>query len=148
MVNMVTNEEALDLHKKAKGKIETAPKVTLNTGNDLATYYTPGVAFVSEAIKANKEAAYDYTWKSNTIAIVSDGTRILGLGNVGPEAGLPVMEGKALLFKKFGAVDAIPLCIGTTDEQEIIKFVKNIAPTFGAVNIEDIESPKCFNIVD
>ena len=148
MVNMVTNEEALDLHKKAKGKIETAPKVTLNTGNDLATYYTPGVAFVSEAIKANKEAAYDYTWKSNTIAIVSDGTRILGLGNVGPEAGLPVMEGKALLFKKFGAVDAIPLCIGTTDEQEIIKFVKNIAPTFGAVNIEDIESPKCFDIVD
>ena len=148
MIDMVTNEEALDLHKKAKGKIETAPKVTLNTGNDLATYYTPGVAFVSEAIKANKEAAYDYTWKSNTIAIVSDGTRILGLGNIGPEAGLPVMEGKALLFKKFGAVDAIPLCIGTTDEQEIIKFVKNIAPTFGAVNIEDIESPKCFDIVD
>jgi malate dehydrogenase (oxaloacetate-decarboxylating) len=139
---------ALEEHRSRRGKYEIVSKAPLNTRGDLSTFYTPGVARVSEAIKEDVSRAYEYTTKSNTIAIVSDGTRILGLGNIGPEAGLPVMEGKAILFKKFGGVDAIPLCIGTRDEGEIIKFVRDIAPTFGAINLEDIESPKSFRILD
>jgi malate dehydrogenase (oxaloacetate-decarboxylating) len=143
---MVDKDKVLEEHKKKNGKIEMMPKVPLMTPEDLSTYYTPGVAYPCLEIKANKELVFDYTAKSNTIAIVSDGTRILGLGNIGPEAGLPVMEGKAVLFKKFGGVDAVPLCIGTTDEDKILEFLKNIEPTFGAINLEDIESPKSFRI--
>ncbi|MEM3839272.1 MAG: NADP-dependent malic enzyme [Candidatus Micrarchaeaceae archaeon] len=130
------------------GKYEIIAKVPLTTSEDLAFYYTPGVANVSQAIKADREKVFEYTAKANTIAIVSDGTRILGLGDIGPEAGLPVMEGKAILFKKFGGVDAVPLCINTKDEDEIVNFIKWIEPTFGAINIEDIKSPKNFNIAE
>ncbi len=145
---MVTEQEALDRHEKAKGKIETLGKVRIETNEDLATYYTPGVAYVSLAIKGNAENAYKYTSKANTVAIINDGTRVLGLGDIGPEAGLPVMEGKALLYKKFGGVDAVPICIGTKDQEEIIKFAENIAPTFGCIAIEDIKAPKSLEIVD
>ncbi len=141
-------EDVLELHKRSRGKYEIVSKVPVNSREDLAKSYTPGVAYVSEAIKANREMAYEYTTKSNTIAIISDGTRVLGLGNIGAEAGLPVMEGKAILFKKLGGVDAIPICIRTTDENEIVKFVENISPNFGAINLEDIESPKVFRIQD
>ena len=143
---MVDKEEVLRYHKKAQGKTEVMPKVLVESEDDLSIFYTPGVSYVSEEIKSNADRVYDYTTKSNSIAIISDGTRILGLGNVGPYAGLPVMEGKAILFKMFGGVDAIPICIGTTDEDEIVKFVKQIAPTFGGINLEDIESPKSFRI--
>ncbi len=144
---MVNKESVLEANRKANGKYEILAKVRIATRDDLATFYTPGVAFVSEAIKENGDLVYDYTGKANTIAIVSDGTRILGLGNIGPKAGLPVMEGKAMLFKRYGAVDAVPLCVSTTDENKIIELVKDIAPTFGAVNIEDIEAPKSLRIV-
>ncbi len=143
---MVGRDEVLDLHKKAEGKTEIMPKVLLDTEEKLSTYYTPGVSIVSEEIKAHPEKVFDYTTKSNTIAIVTDGTRILGLGDIGPEAGLPVMEGKATLFKKFGGVDAVPICLATKDEDEIVKLVKNISPAFGGINIEDIESPKAFRV--
>ena len=145
---MVDKEEALAANRKAQGKIQVFSKVRVSSRSELSTYYTPGIAYVSEEIKKDVAKVYEYTSKPNLIAIVSDGTRILGLGDIGPEAGLPVMEGKAILFKRFGGVDAVPLCISTKDEEEIVKFVKQIRPTFGAVNIEDIESPKCFSIVD
>jgi malate dehydrogenase (oxaloacetate-decarboxylating) len=145
---MVTKEEAIEAHRKRKGKMEIISKVPLTTQNDLATYYTPGVAYVSEAVKQDKELSFEYTNRANSLAIVSDGTRILGLGDIGPEAGMPVMEGKAILFKKFGGVDAIPLCIDTKDEDEIVRFITQITPSFGAINVEDISSPKCFHIVD
>ena len=145
---MVDKKRVLGLHKKAGGKIEVMPKVMIDNEGELSIYYTPGVSYVSEEIKGNADKAYDYTSKSNTIAIVSDGTRILGLGDIGPYAGIPVMEGKAALFKKFGGVDAVPLCIGTTDEDEIVKLIKAISPNFGGINIEDIESPKSFRIVE
>ncbi len=145
---MVDKERAIRGHLENLGKYEILAKVPLTNMEELATYYTPGVAHVSEAIKMDKDKVFEYTSKANTIAIVTDGTRILGLGDIGPEAGLPVMEGKAILFKKFGGVDAIPLCIDTKDEDEIVKFVKLISPTFGAINIEDISSPKNFNIVE
>ncbi|MCL5404447.1 MAG: NADP-dependent malic enzyme [Candidatus Marsarchaeota archaeon] len=145
---MATDDQILEAYGSSKGKIETAPKVKIADSKDLALHYTPGVATVSRAIMADKSKVFDYTGRSNNIAIISDGSRILGLGNIGPEAGLPVMEAKALLFKKYGGVDAIPLCIGTQEEEEIVRFVKNIAPSFGAFNIEDIESPKCFRIVE
>ncbi|MDE1827968.1 MAG: NADP-dependent malic enzyme [Candidatus Micrarchaeota archaeon] len=145
---MADKEKVLELHKRHKGKIETASKVPLQTQEDLSTYYTPGVAYPCLEIKEDWLKAYDYTSKANTIAIVTDGTRILGLGNIGPEAGLPVMEGKAVLFKRFGGVDAVPLSIRTTNEDEIVKFVQQIEPTFGGINIEDIESPKSFYVVD
>ncbi len=143
---MANKKKILDLHKAAHGKTQIMPKVPLDTLEDLSVYYTPGVAQVSEEIERNPASVYNYTSKSNTIAIVSDGTRILGLGDIGPQAGLPVMEGKAILFKKFGGVDAVPLCIDTTDEDKIIEFVRNISPTFGGINLEDIESPKSFRI--
>ena len=145
---MVTKEEALKAHMESKGKVESSPKVRLANGDDLAKYYTPGVAYVCQEINADKSKAYDYTNKGNTIAIISDGTRILGLGNIGPEAGLPVMESKALLFKKLAGIDAMPLCLNTTDENEIVNFAKHISPSIAGINIEDIESPKCFSIAE
>lgn len=145
---MGIKEDALELHKKLRGKIEIKSKYTVKSLQDLTLLYTPGVAAASMEIFKNKEAAYEYTSKWNTIAIVTDGSRVLGLGDIGPEAALPVMEGKALLFKLYGDVDAIPICLSTQDTNEIINIVKKISPTFGAINIEDIDSPRCFEIVD
>jgi malate dehydrogenase (oxaloacetate-decarboxylating) len=145
---MDTNNKALELHKRSKGKIEIIPKVPLSNSDELSEFYTPGVASVSNAISAEPEKAYEYTSKSNMVAIVSDGTRVLGLGNVGPEAAIPVMEGKSAIFKRFGGIDAVPICIAERDEEKIIGLVKAISPSFGAINIEDIESPKCFRILE
>ncbi|MCL5680019.1 MAG: NADP-dependent malic enzyme [Candidatus Marsarchaeota archaeon] len=145
---MPTDEEILKIYEASKGTIETVPKVKVANKEDLAIRYTPGVAAVSTAIKNDKSKVFAYTGKSNTVGIITDGSRILGLGNIGPEAGLPVMEAKAMLFKKYGGVNAIPICLDTQEEEEIIRTVKNLAPSFGGFNIEDIESPKCFRIVD
>jgi len=142
------NKKAIELHRKYKGKIEIKSKVPLKTRDDLSTAYTPGVAAVCEAIKKNPRVSWELTARANTVAIVTDGTAILGLGNIGPEAGMPVMEGKAVIFKEFAGVDAIPLCIDTQETEEIIKFVKYIAPSFGGVNLEDIAAPRCFEILD
>ncbi len=144
---MVDKESVLEANRKANGKFEILSKVKISSKEELATYYTPGVAYVCEAIKDDPSKVYDYTSKANTIAIVTDGTRILGLGKIGPKAGMPVMEGKSILFKKYGGVDAVPICLDTTDEEKIVQLVKDIAPTFGAINIEDIESPKSLKIV-
>ena len=138
--------EAVELHKKAGGKIEVVSKVKVENKYDLSLVYTPGVAEVCNRIKEDKDSAREFTMKKNTIAIVSDGSAVLGLGNIGPEAALPVMEGKSVLFKKFGGINAVPLCIKTQDKKEIINFVKNISPTFGGVNLEDISAPRCFEI--
>ncbi len=140
------NDPAFPLHRR--GKIEVRPTVRIRDGAGLALAYTPGVARVSEAIAERKELVYDYTWKSNTVLVVSDGTAVLGLGDIGPEAALPVMEGKALLFKEFGGVDAVPICLDTTDTAEIIETIVRIAPAFGGVNLEDISAPRCFEIED
>ena len=145
---MNLRDEALNLHKKLRGKIEINSKQQVMTKEILSLLYTPGVAEVSKEIANHKEKVYDYTSKWNTIAIVSDGSRVLGLGNIGPEAAMPVMEGKALLFKLFGKIDAFPLCLGTQNKDEILEIVRNIAPSFGGINIEDIDSPKCFEIFD
>jgi malate dehydrogenase (oxaloacetate-decarboxylating) len=145
---MVGKEEVLAAHKKSKGKIGIIGRVEIETKEQLSTYYTPGVAYASLAIKADKDTVYDYTLKGRTVAIVTDGTRVLGLGKIGPEAGLPVMEGKALLLKKFGGVDAFPICINTTEEDKIVEIVKAASPPFGAINIEDIETPKCLRIAE
>jgi len=141
-------EDAMRLHPFYHGKIETVPKCVVRDFRDFAIWYTPGVASPCRAIEANKELVYEYTNKGNTIAIVSDGTRVLGLGNIGPEAGLPVMEGKALLFKYLGGVDAVPLCLDTSDADEIINTVRLIQPSFGGINLEDIQQPKCFKVLD
>lgn len=145
---MVMNyaEESLKLHAQKKGKMEIKSKVALATKEDLSLAYTPGVAAVSAAIAKDKSKVYEYTSKGNTIAILTDGSRVLGLGNIGPEAALPVMEGKAILFKEFGGVDAFPICLATQDIEEIIKIAHAIAPVFGGINLEDIDSPKCFEI--
>ncbi len=135
-------------HKRYQGKMETIPKCVVQSFDDFAIWYTPGVAEVCKAIRNQPEKVFDYTNRGNIIAIVNDGTRILGLGNIGPEAGLPVMEGKALLFKYLGGVDAVPLSISTTDAKDIINFCKWIQPSFGGINLEDIEKPKCFYILD
>jgi malate dehydrogenase (oxaloacetate-decarboxylating) len=135
-------------HEFYQGKMETIPKCSVRSFDDFAIWYTPGVAEVCRAIHQNKEKVFDYTNRGNIIAIVNDGTRVLGLGNIGPEAGLPVMEGKALLFKYLGGVDAVPLSVNTTNADDIITFCKWIQPSFGGINLEDIEKPKCFTILD
>jgi len=141
-------QDALDMHPYYRGKIEIVPKCVIRNIDDFAIWYTPGVAEPCREIHKNPEKVFDYTNKANMVAIVTDGTRVLGLGNIGPMAGLPVMEGKAILFKYLGGVDAFPLCLDTTDPEEIIKTVKYISPTFGGVNLEDIENPKCFYILE
>jgi malate dehydrogenase (oxaloacetate-decarboxylating) len=140
-------EEALRLHAYYKGKMQTLPKCAIRSLEDFSVWYTPGVAAPCKAIQADHELVYDYTNKGNTIAIVSDGTRVLGLGDIGPEAGLPVMEGKALLFKYLGGVDAVPICLDTKDPDELIRTVRLLTPSFGAINLEDIAMPKCFRIL-
>ncbi|WP_321016112.1 NAD(P)-dependent malic enzyme, partial [Hungatella effluvii] len=143
---MTTNEKALLLHEKWNGKLETISKAEVKSREDLALAYTPGVAEPCKVIAAEPEAAYKYTIKSNTIAVVSDGSAVLGLGNIGPLAAMPVMEGKAVLFKEFGGVNAFPICLDTQDTEEIIKIVVGIAPAFGGINLEDISAPRCFEI--
>lgn len=139
-------EEALKLHEQAKGKIEITSKVPLNSRDDMSRAYTPGVAQPCTEIHKAKKNVYKYTAKGNLVAVVTDGTAVLGLGNIGPEAALPVMEGKAVLFKEFGNVDAFPICLDTTNAEDIIRTVRYLAPVFGGINLEDIASPKCFEI--
>ena len=141
-------EDALKFHAEHNGMLAVASKVPLNNREDLALAYTPGVAEPCKAIKENKELSFEYTCRGNTVAIVSDGTRVLGLGDIGPEAAMPVMEGKAVLFKTFGDVDAIPICIDTKDPEEIIETVRRLQPTFAGINLEDFSSPKCYEIED
>ena len=149
---LTLKQDAIDLHRLLKGKIEIHNRVSVeNVFEDdkgtLGLIYTPGVAHVAKEISNNKELAYEYTSKWNNVAIVCDGTRVLGLGNIGPAAALPVMEGKSVLFKLLSGINACPLCISMQDKEEIIKLVKAIEPAFGAVNIEDIESPKVLDII-
>ena len=143
---MTTNEKALKLHEEWNGKLETVSKTPVKTREDLALAYTPGVAEPCKVIAEDTDAAYTYTWKANTIAVVSDGSAVLGLGNIGPHAAMPVMEGKAVLFKEFGGVNAVPICLDTQDTEEIIKAVTYLAPGFGGINLEDISAPRCFEI--
>lgn len=142
------NKDAMKLHPFYHGKIEVVPKCVIRNFEDFGIWYTPGVAQPCRAIKENKNLVYDMTNKWNNVAVVSDGTRVLGLGDIGPEAGLPVMEGKALLFKYLGGVDAFPICLKTKDADEIIKTVKILQPSFGGINLEDISQPKCFRILE
>lgn len=143
---MTNSEKALQMHEQWNGKLETTSKAHVNTREDLAIAYTPGVAEPCKSIAANPEDAYRYTIKANTIAVVSDGSAVLGLGNIGAMAAMPVMEGKAVLFKEFGGVNAVPICLDTQDTEEIIKTIVNIAPAFGGINLEDIAAPRCFEI--
>ena len=143
---MTTNEKALLMHEKWNGKLETVSKTPVKTREDLAIAYTPGVAEPCKVIAKDKEAAYKYTMKANTVAVVSDGSAVLALGNIGPYAAMPVMEGKAVLFKEFGNVNAVPICLDTQDTEEIIKAVTYLAPGFGGINLEDISAPRCFEI--
>ena len=141
-------EDAMKLHPFYRGKMQTTPRCAIRDFNDFAIWYSPGVAEPCRAIQADKEKVYEYTNKWNTVAVVSDGTRVLGLGDIGPEAGMPVMEGKALLFKYLGGVDAVPICLDTKDPDEIIQAVKWLQPSFGGINLEDFSNPKCFYILD
>ena len=143
---MTPQEKALQMHKEWNGKLETTAKSHVNSREDLAIAYTPGVAEPCKVIAKDPEAAYTYTIKSNTVAVVSDGSAVLGLGNIGALAAMPVMEGKAVLFKEFGGVNAVPICLDSQDTEEIIKTVVNIAPAFGGINLEDISAPRCFEI--
>ena len=143
---MTTNEKALMLHEQWNGKLETTSKISVKSREDLSLAYTPGVAEPCKVIAKDREAAYKYTIKSNTVAVVSDGSAVLGLGNIGPYAAMPVMEGKAVLFKEFGGVNAVPICLDTQDTEEIIKAVTYLAPGFGGINLEDISAPRCFEI--
>lgn len=143
---MTNAEKALALHEEWNGKFETTAKMKIATREDLALAYTPGVAEPCKVIAQDKEAAYKYTIKANTIAVISDGSAVLGLGNIGAYAAMPVMEGKAVLFKEFGGVNAVPICLDTQDTEEIIKTIVNIAPAFGGINLEDISAPRCFEI--
>ena len=143
---MTINEKALELHEKWNGKLDTVSKVQVKTREDLALAYTPGVAEPCKVIAEDPEAAYRYTIKSNTVAVVSDGSAVLGLGNIGPLAAMPVMEGKAVLFKEFGGINAFPICLDTQDTEEIIETVVRIAPALGGINLEDISAPRCFEI--
>ena len=145
-VDMDTYEKALRLHQNYQGKLATVIKVPVETPSDLTLAYTPGVAAPCLAIKENKENSYIYTNRGNIVAVISDGSAVLGLGNIGPEASMPVMEGKSLLLKKFANIDAIPIVLDTQDSEEIIKTVKYLAPSFGAVNLEDISAPRCVEI--
>lgn len=140
------DEQALALHEKYRGKLSTQPKMDVNDQEMLSLVYTPGVAAVSRKVAADRKTVYTYTNKWNNVAVVSDGSRVLGLGNIGAEAAMPVMEGKAVLFKAFGGVDAFPICVNTKTADELVSVVKAIAPSFGGVNLEDIESPKCFEV--
>ena len=140
------NKLSLEMHEENKGKLEVVSKVRVETKDDLSTAYTPGVAEPCRKINENPMDAYKYTCKANTIAVVSDGTAVLGLGDIGPLAAIPVMEGKSILFKRFGNVDAFPICLDTKDTDEIVETVKRIAPSFGGINLEDISAPRCFEI--
>ncbi|NLE43485.1 MAG: NADP-dependent malic enzyme [Chloroflexi bacterium] len=142
------SQDALRLHPFYRGKIQVASKCVVRSFDDFAIWYTPGVAAPCRAIEKDRDLAYEYTNKGNTVAVVSDGTRVLGLGDIGPEAGLPVMEGKSLLFKYLGGVDAVPICLDTKDPYDIVKAVKLIQPSFGGINLEDISQPKCFRVLD
>ena len=143
---MDNKEKALEMHKQWNGKLETVSKTPVKTREDLAIAYTPGVAEPCKVIAEDPSAAYTYTMKANTVAVVSDGSAVLGLGNIGPYAAMPVMEGKCVLFKEFGDVNAVPICLDTQDTEEIIATVKNLAPAFGGINLEDISAPRCFEI--
>lgn len=143
---MTTQEKALQLHKEWNGKIETVSKTPVKSREALSLAYTPGVAEPCKVIAENREAAYQYTMKANTVAVISDGSAVLGLGNIGPYAAMPVMEGKAVLFKEFGGVNAVPICLDTQDTEEIIKAVTWLAPAYGGINLEDISAPRCFEI--
>ena len=143
---MTTNEKALLMHEKWNGKLEIVSKSPVKSREDLSIAYTPGVAEPCKVIAKDKEAAYKYTMKANTVAVVSDGSAVLGLGNIGPYAAMPVMEGKAVLFKEFGNVNAVPICLDTQDTEEIIKAITYLAPAFGGINLEDISAPRCFEI--
>lgn len=143
---MTHEEQSLELHREWNGKLDIAPKCRVKSREDLAIAYTPGVAEPCKAIAENKENVYQYTIKSNTVAVISDGSAVLGLGNIGAEAAMPVMEGKAVLFKEFGGVNAFPICLDTQDTEEIIQTIVNIAPAFGGINLEDISAPRCFEI--
>ena len=143
---MSNSEKALQMHEQWNGKLETTAKAHVNSREDLTIAYTPGVAEPCKVIAKDPEAAYKYTIKSNTVAVVSDGSAVLGLGNIGALAAMPVMEGKAVLFKEFGGVNAVPICLDTQDTEEIIRTVVNIAPAFGGINLEDISAPRCFEI--
>ncbi|MDE6621642.1 MAG: NADP-dependent malic enzyme, partial [Lachnospiraceae bacterium] len=143
---MTIQEQALTLHKEWNGKLETVSKTPVNSRESLSLAYTPGVAEPCKVIAKDKEAAYQYTMKANTVAVVSDGSAVLGLGNIGPYAAMPVMEGKAVLFKEFGGVNAVPICLDTQDTEEIIKAVTWLAPAYGGINLEDISAPRCFEI--
>ncbi|HIY63076.1 MAG TPA: NAD-dependent malic enzyme [Candidatus Mediterraneibacter stercoripullorum] len=143
---MTNSEKALQMHEKWNGKLETTAKAHVNSREDLAIAYTPGVAEPCKVIAQDPDAAYKYTIKANTVAVVSDGSAVLGLGNIGALAAMPVMEGKAVLFKEFGGVNAVPICLDTQDTEEIIRTVVNIAPAFGGINLEDISAPRCFEI--
>ena len=143
---MTNQEKALELHATLQGKLETVSKTPVRTREDLALVYTPGVAEPCKVIAKDPAAAYTYTMKANTVAVVSDGSAVLGLGNIGPKAAMPVMEGKAVLFKEFGGVNAVPICLDTQDTEEIIKAVTWLAPAFGGINLEDISAPRCFEI--
>jgi malate dehydrogenase (oxaloacetate-decarboxylating) len=139
-------KKSLELHKKLHGKIEVTPKFKINTASKLATAYTPGVAEPCRVIAKNPKESFDLTCRGNLVAVVTDGSAVLGLGNIGASAGMPVMEGKCILFKEFANVDAVPICLKTQDPKEIINIIKNLEPTFGGINIEDISSPRCFEI--
>ena len=145
---MTIRDEAIKLHKDNNGKLAVASKVPLRTRHDLSIVYTPGVAEPCKDIKENKDLSFEYTCRGNMVAIVSDGTRVLGLGDIGPEAAMPVMEGKAVLFKTFGDVDAVPICLDTKDPEKIIETVRLLQPTFAGINLEDLSSPKCYDIED
>ena len=146
VTDMSNSEKALQMHEQWNGKLETTAKAHVNSREDLAIAYTPGVAEPCKVIAKDPEAAYKYTMKANTVAVVSDGSAVLGLGNIGALAAMPVMEGKAVLFKEFGGVNAVPICLDTQDTEEIIRTVVNIAPAFGGINLEDIAAPRCFEI--
>ena len=143
---MTINEKALMLHQEWNGKIETVAKAKVNSREDLALAYTPGVAEPCKVIATDKEASYKYTMKANTVAVISDGSAVLGLGNIGAHAAMPVMEGKAVLFKEFGGVNAVPICLDTQDTEELIKTITYLAPNYGGINLEDISAPRCFEI--